>query len=109
MLESHHHFTITVRPDGLIALPPEALQSLDVAPGDRLVISQHNASLTMHSEKLKFDRLQSLAAIQAKMRELVPPNVNMVDELIAERRQEAKREQEQHESRYGISFDAGKQ
>ena len=36
ILESHHNFTVTIRPDGMIALPPEAFAALDVFPGDKL-------------------------------------------------------------------------
>ena len=62
----------------------------------------------MHSEKLKNERMEALATIQAHMRELVPPNVSLVDELITERREEARREQEKYERRYDISPESEK-
>lgn len=70
---------------GRIALPPQVLEALGVRPGERVVIELEGGEL----------RIRSLGSVvtgvQAFVRGLVPDEVSLVDELIAERRGETRR------------------
>ncbi|MDX3900517.1 MAG: AbrB/MazE/SpoVT family DNA-binding domain-containing protein [Sphingobium sp.] len=75
---------------GKIVLPAELRRELGFNEGDRLVIEREGDSLVIKSYA------QVIREVQAEFRKLVPPGgPSMVDELIAERRAEAAREQEE--------------
>ena len=76
-----------VAEDGSIVLPPRFTDELGMRPGDVAVLKMLQGGL------LRVETLtQSVRRIQEHTRARVPPGTSMVDELIAERRREAERE-----------------
>lgn len=74
---------------GKIVLPAKLRQSLGIADGDRVLIDEEEGKAVITT------RRQKLRVLQEEMRKLVPEGVSLVDELIAERRAEAAREEEE--------------
>lgn len=70
---------------GDVVLPPSVVESFGFKPGQVVVAVREGESLVIRS------RAETLRRVQARMRELVPEGVSMVDELIAERREAAAR------------------
>lgn len=76
----------TVGSDGSLLLSGDAVAALGFAPGEHLVLRQEDGDVRINSSD------KTLARIQSRLKQLVPPGVSIVDELIAERRAEAARE-----------------
>jgi AbrB family looped-hinge helix DNA binding protein len=80
-------YTVKIEPNGVLTIPEEYRQILGIAAGDEV---------TLHLEGNKLVILSSLDPVkfaQAMVRRYTAPRTqSMVDELIAERRQEAARE-----------------
>jgi AbrB family looped-hinge helix DNA binding protein len=72
--------------DGRIVIPAPARKELALKPGDTVVIESDGNSLLLRS----YDEV--IKETQTFFRQFVPPGVSVVDELIAERRDEAARE-----------------
>jgi AbrB family looped-hinge helix DNA binding protein len=85
-------FHTRLGPDGRIVIPAPARKELDLKPGDTVVIESdgHRLLLRSYAEILK--------ETQAYFRQFVPPGVSVVDELIAERRAEAAKENAEEEA-----------
>ncbi len=81
----HVHFT-RVDASGRIVLPREMREHLHMEAGDPIVLIEDQKSCRIATAK------QSLAEAQAYFTELVPPEVSLVDSLLAERRAEVERE-----------------
>lgn len=77
---------------GRIVLPAELRKELELEPGCRFAVD---------TEQDGTIRLRTYAAIarasMGMLADLAPPDKSLVDELIAERRLEAKREEERYE------------
>lgn len=80
---------VTVGPQGRIVIPAELRKALDIHPGEQLVARAEEGRLVLQS------RDAIIAELQALFRDAVPRGVSLVDELIAERREEARREDEE--------------
>jgi AbrB family looped-hinge helix DNA binding protein len=80
--------TTKVDSAGRIVLPAEARKALGLRPGSKVVVRFDNSEIRVTT------RDQAIRRIQAMVRKYIPPGVSLVDELIAERRAEAKRELE---------------
>jgi AbrB family looped-hinge helix DNA binding protein len=81
-------YRIKVGPQGRIVIPAGLRETLGVAPGDTLYVRLEDGRLV----------LETRGHITARIRALVshvPRDVSVVDELIAERRAEAAREEEE--------------
>jgi AbrB family looped-hinge helix DNA binding protein len=78
---------IQVGEKGRIVIPVEMREALGIKPGDSVDISvkDHEVRISTRAARLK--------QAQERMRKLIPPGVSLADELLAERREEAKREQ----------------
>src|SRR5687768_1570516 len=76
----------TEHEDGRIVIPAKVRRHLNLKPGDTLVAESDGQSLLLRS----YD--QVLQATQEFFRQFVPPGTSAVEELIAERRAEAARE-----------------
>lgn len=79
-------WSIPVAPDGSLRLSEEMVAALGFSPGERLLFTPDGDHVRMHSTD------KALKAIQAEVRARTPKGVSLVDELIAERRAEARRE-----------------
>jgi bifunctional DNA-binding transcriptional regulator/antitoxin component of YhaV-PrlF toxin-antitoxin module len=74
--------------DGRIAIPPDFLHALGLNENDAVI-------LTVEEDAIRLMSLPaSIRRAQAYVRQFVPAGVSLVDELLAERREEAKREDE---------------
>src|SRR5437870_9480978 len=73
--------------DGRVVIPAPLRHRLGLKPGDRVVIDAEEDSLRLRSYA------QVLEDVQEYFRPFAKPGVSIVDELIAERRAEAAREE----------------
>lgn len=82
-------FSVTVGARGRVVLPAALRERLGVGEGDKLVLTvQPDGSVKLVSVRDAVRRARGLFA------HLAPPGVSLVDELIAERWEEARREDE---------------
>jgi AbrB family looped-hinge helix DNA binding protein len=79
--------SVRVGPQWRIVIPAHIRQALDIHPGEILIARVEDGRLVLET------RDQILARLQATFAQ-VPREVSLVDELIAERREEARREAE---------------
>jgi hypothetical protein len=77
---------IPVAPDGSVVLPAIITQALALKGGDVLFMRIHDGEIRLLTRKAVTRRVQALA------REFVPPGINLVDELLADRRREVEAE-----------------
>lgn len=75
--------------DGRVVIPARVRRELKLKPGDTLVAESDGQSLLLRS----YD--QVLQETQEYFRQFVPPVTSVVDELIAERRDEAAHEDDE--------------
>jgi antitoxin component of MazEF toxin-antitoxin module len=80
-------FWIEVKPDGTLPLPPEIVAVLNAEPGRRVFAKIDDGRLILMSPEA------ALAEAQALVRKYVPAGRSLSDELIADRRAEAAREE----------------
>jgi AbrB family looped-hinge helix DNA binding protein len=71
---------------GRVVIPASLRRELDVEPGETLMAHVESHRLILETREQILDRLR------AELRDAVPEGTSMVDELIAERREEARRE-----------------
>lgn len=74
---------------GQILIPAEMRKAMNVKAGDTLFLHYEKDGLRVQK------RMQRIAAAQALVRRYIPEDVSLVDGLIAERREEARRELEE--------------
>jgi hypothetical protein len=77
---------VDVAPDGALTLPSSILAAAGLATGGFLLVRFADDEIRMMTLEA------TTRKIQAMVRQSVPDGVSLVDELIAERREEAKRE-----------------
>lgn len=81
--------TSKLNDNGRIVIPAEIRQKMGIKPGDTLL-------LTLEGDVLKVEsQLALIRRIQESMRALIPSDRRLSDELIADRREEARREMEE--------------
>lgn len=78
---------VQVGAQGRLVIPAALRKALHLKPGDRLIARQEGQSLVLERREAIEQRLWQLFAH-------IPKDVSLVDELIAERREEARRENE---------------
>ena len=83
------HFYVVVNGAGRVLLPAEVRTALGVGEGDTLSGTVVDGKLTLLTPAT------ALRHTQERLAKLVPPDVSVVDELIAERRAEVAREEEE--------------
>jgi AbrB family transcriptional regulator (stage V sporulation protein T) len=85
----HAHVTAA----GAVEFPEELARELQLRPGGSLVIERENGQLVLKTYE------QVVQEVQAKFRAMLPAEYvgSLVDELIADRRAEAARENAEHE------------
>jgi AbrB family looped-hinge helix DNA binding protein len=81
-----HQGRVQVGQKGRIVIPAEVRKAMGVGVGDSMVWSFEDDELRISTRRARLKRAQERA------RRLIPPGVSLADELLAERREEAKRE-----------------
>ena len=81
------HPTVTVGPQGRLVIPAEIRRELGISPGDVLLAVVEDERLVLEKREAVLRRLRRRFAH-------VEPGVSLADELIAERRSEARREEQ---------------
>jgi AbrB family looped-hinge helix DNA binding protein len=76
---------VTVGPQGRLVIPASLRRRLSIEPGEVLIARAEEDRLVLERRKA------ILARLRQRLR-VVPTDVSLVDELIAERRKEAERE-----------------
>jgi AbrB family looped-hinge helix DNA binding protein len=84
-----------INQNGRIVIPAAIREELGVAPGDTLLMDVVDGVLRIESYPARIRR------IQREIAQFIPPGVSLADELIAERREEARREQEELDRELG--------
>ena len=79
---------VHVGPQGRIVIPAQFRKALDICPGETLIARVEDGRLVLETRERILARVQSWFAH-------ISPEVSLVDELIAERREEARREAEE--------------
>ena len=77
---------LVVRPDGSLYIPVEVMEALKLKPGSAVIAKFDGEDFTFT------DGMTSSLRAQAAVMKSVPREVSLVDELIADRRREAERE-----------------
>jgi AbrB family looped-hinge helix DNA binding protein len=79
---------VQVGEKGRIVIPAEIREAMGIKPGDSVDLQFDSYELRVSTRRARLKRAQE------RVRKLVPPGVSLADELLAERREEARREQE---------------
>jgi AbrB family looped-hinge helix DNA binding protein len=77
---------LRVNENGRVVIPASFRKALGINPGDEVILSIEEDELRITTMKRRIERAQR------HVRKYVKPGVSLVDELIAERREAAKRE-----------------
>jgi AbrB family looped-hinge helix DNA binding protein len=77
---------LRINENGRVVIPAAFRKELGMKPGDEVILRLDDGELRITTMKQRMERAQRRA------RQYVKPGVSLVDELIAERREEAKRE-----------------
>lgn len=77
---------VTLNENGRIVIPAAIRKALQIKTGDELLLHVEDGELRVTT------RMQSIRRAQELVRQYVPEGISLADELIAERRTEAKRE-----------------
>lgn len=88
MAEKRHQ-QVCVGPQGRIVIPVQARRELGIKDGDTLILRADDGRLFMEKPEQVLERLQN------RLSESLPRDISLVDELLAERREEARREEEE--------------
>lgn len=86
MVIMKYHGTVRVGEQGRLVIPVELRKSLGIRPGERLVARVEDGRLVLERREAILARVRSWFAG-------IPRDVSLVDQLIAERREEARREE----------------
>jgi AbrB family looped-hinge helix DNA binding protein len=70
---------------GRVVIPAEYREKLGLKEGDTVSLRLDESGIRISTARLAIKRIQEIA------KKLVPPGVSLADELIAERREQAKR------------------
>ena len=77
---------LRINENGRVVIPAAFRKELGIKPGDEVILRLDDGELRITTMKQRMERAQRRA------RQYVKPGVSLVDELIAERREEARRE-----------------
>jgi AbrB family looped-hinge helix DNA binding protein len=77
-----------VNANGRVVIPASYREALGIKPGDEVILRMEDGELRITTMKLRLERAQR------RVRQYVKPGVSLADELIAERREAARRERE---------------
>jgi AbrB family looped-hinge helix DNA binding protein len=79
---------LKVNENGRLVIPAEFRRALGICAGDEIILTWKDDEIRITTMKKRIERAQR------HVRQYVKPGVSLVDELIAERREAAKRELE---------------
>jgi AbrB family looped-hinge helix DNA binding protein len=79
---------IRVNENGRVVIPAAYRKALGIKAGDEVILRMEDDELRITTMKRRIDRARR------RVRQYVKPGVSLADELIAERREAAKRERE---------------
>ena len=82
------HNEVRVGPQGRLVIPANIRRAMDIVPGEILLAMIKDGQLV-------FEKPSQVVARLKRTFENVPADVSLADELIAERREEARRESEE--------------
>jgi len=77
---------VNINQNGRLVVPASYRKALGIRAGDKLVLRMEDDELRISTMKRRIERAQR------RVRKYVKPGVSLADELIAERREAAKRE-----------------
>ena len=77
-----------VNENGRVVIPSSYRKALEIKAGDEVILRMEDGELRITTMKRRLERAQR------RVRQYVKPGVSLADELIAERREAAKREHE---------------
>jgi AbrB family looped-hinge helix DNA binding protein len=77
-----------VNANGRVVIPASYRKALGIKAGDEVILRMEDGELRITTMKRRLERAQQ------RVRQYVKPGVSLADELIAERREAAKRERE---------------
>lgn len=77
-----------INENGRVVIPASYRKALGIKAGDEVILRMEDDELRITTMKRKIERARR------RIRKYVKPGVSLVDELIAERREAAKRERE---------------
>lgn len=77
-----------VNQNGRVVIPASYRKALGIKAGDEVILRMEDGELRITTMKRRLERAQR------RVRQYVKPGVSLADELIAERREAAKRERE---------------
>ncbi|TBH21194.1 MULTISPECIES: AbrB/MazE/SpoVT family DNA-binding domain-containing protein [Thermus] len=82
------HYVLQVGSKGRVVLPAEVRAALGVGEGERLLLTlESDGTVSLKPMRKVVEEVYGL------YKDLVPPGVSLVEELIRERREEARREE----------------
>ena len=84
----HTQTLARVNENGRVVIPASYRKALGIKPGDEVILRMEDDELRITTMKRRIERAQR------RVRKYVEPGVSLADELIAERREAAKRERE---------------
>ena len=79
---------VPVNQHGRIVIPASYRKALGIKAGDKIILRMEDDELRITTMQRRIERAQR------RVRKYIEPGVSLVDELIAERREAAKRERE---------------
>lgn len=77
---------VRINENGRVVIPAAFREALGIKPGDEIILRFEDDELRITTMKRRIERAQRRA------RRYLKPGVSLVDELLAERREETKRE-----------------
>ena len=88
-VKTYQHGKMKLSPNGRVVIPAAVREQMGINPGDNLYWDFENGAFRIETYPAR------IARIQREIAPFIPPGVSLVDELIAERREEARREEEE--------------
>jgi AbrB family looped-hinge helix DNA binding protein len=88
MKRTAHPAKVTVSPQGRLGIPAESRREMSISSGDVLLVSVEGQRLVLEKQETVLERVKRRFSP-------IPPGVSLAEELIAERRAEADREEKE--------------
>jgi AbrB family looped-hinge helix DNA binding protein len=85
MTDVHGHADVRVGPQGRVVIPSAIRKELGIVDGETLVARVDNGRLVIEKREAVLSRVFERFCV-------IPPGISLADELIAERREEARQE-----------------